>query len=63
MIQKSAGDFIDWLDEFTIFLKGYYCALPLELRCRSATDIMADAVKAYKRCGGSNWLEKKDEEA
>lgn len=52
--------FYEWFDKFSIFLKGYYSGLTLEERCRSATEIIADAIKAYRiACNETDWLEKK----
>lgn len=54
--------FYEWLDNFCIFLKGYYAGMPIEKRCRPATEIAADAVRAYKvACNETDWIEDKEE--
>ena len=51
--------FDEWLDKFVIFLKGYYRGLSIEKRCRSATEIVSEAIKAYKSdCNETDWFEK-----
>ena len=54
-------DFCEWFDRFALFLKGYYCGLPLEKRCRTATEIVADAIRAYRSaCNETDWVEKEE---
>lgn len=54
-------DFYEWLDNFAIFLKGYYAGLSLEKRCRTATEIVAEAIKAYKHaCNETDWCEREE---
>ena len=51
-------DFYEWLDNFMMFLKGYYAGLTLEKRCRTATEIITEAIQAYKHtCNKSDWVE------
>ena len=53
--------FCEWFDRFALFLKGYYCGLPLEKRCRTATEIVTDAIQAYRSaCNETDWLEKEE---
>ena len=54
--------FYEWFDVFSIFLKGYYAGLPLKERCRPATEIITDAIKAYRvACNENDWIESKEE--
>lgn len=55
-------NFYEWYEKFHMFLLGYYAGLPLEKRCRTATEIILEAIQAYRTaCNETDWIEKKEE--
>lgn len=56
-------NFYEWMEKFYTFLLGYYAGLPLEKKCRTATEIITEAIQAYLvACNETDWITKKEDD-